>query len=573
MRKQKFEILNFINCKHVIVLHFIFCFLFFGCNKGGNPDTPVKNRSKLDSFPTSPSIQATATPTPTSVASAISFDGIDSIDQVNSGSMRLNWTTAAGALSYAIYNVTSGTPVMIHMAASGETNYTVSSLTASTAYSYRVRLIDANTLVDSNTKDLSATTLSVSSPTGVTLDSPSTTTHHQKTVTVTVSGVENGDAVKIYTDASCTTEIGSETAAGATIQIISSTLTPPSTGGATATTDYTIYAKRITSGGSPSGCYASAVTYSLSFCPVLYGDWVRVPANSSLGTTTDFCVMKYEAKAWNDSSGNSDGVIDSGEVDATGLSPATATNIAVSSPYGQPWRGNIDQDVAKSECTALGGEYHLMWNTEWMTLAHNVEQVGSNWSGGVLARGFSASTSYGDGWTNSAPAPTTGANCLYNTGVNICASTGSHLYKRTLSLSNNDEIWDLPGNVYEWVIWDIASNPKVEIPDTSLRSDQAVPSGGLAAAWKDFGNGAAFTVTPTTSMPENSYAPYTANNTPTQNTGLGMYYSSTNGSGGAPLRGGRWYYGWGAGVFALSLGGDSSHVGTGVGFRCSFFGL
>ena len=106
-------------------------------------------------------------------------------------------------------------------------------------------------------------------------------------------------------------------------------------------------------------------------CPTGY---IRVPADSTVGTTADFCVAKFEMK--DDGSGN-----------------------AVSQAAGVPWV-NIDWADAVTECddlNALNGvtsKYALISNEEWMTVARNVEQVDANWfSGtagvGVIARGHS----------------------------------------------------------------------------------------------------------------------------------------------------------------------------------------
>lgn len=132
------------------------------------------------------------------------------------------------------------------------------------------------------------------------------------------------------------------------------------------------------------------------------GEWI----DSGLG----FCVMKYEAKE--------------------------VGGLATSTPTGNPWI-NINQDQARTACQAIGAQ--LITNAQWTALARNIETTASNWSNGVvgsgvLARGWAASNSYGDSWTNSAVATSTGPLCLYNTGANACGSTGNHLYKRTHTL-------------------------------------------------------------------------------------------------------------------------------------------
>ncbi|QNO38655.1 hypothetical protein H4J02_06600 [Protaetiibacter sp. SSC-01] len=92
-------------------------------------------------------------------------------------------------------------------------------------------------------------------------------------------------------------------------------------------------------------------------CPVGY---VFVYGNSTLGTS-EFCVMKYEAK--NDGSGN-----------------------AVSTAAGTPWV-SISQTNAIAVAAAACSGCHLLTEAEWMTLAADVLSVKHNWSGGAVGSG------------------------------------------------------------------------------------------------------------------------------------------------------------------------------------------
>ena len=75
--------------------------------------------------------------------------------------MQLNWSAMAGATIYYVYNTTSGSPVFVSTASASATSYTVTGLTPSTAYTFRVHAADASGVTDSNTTDVSATTLTI----------------------------------------------------------------------------------------------------------------------------------------------------------------------------------------------------------------------------------------------------------------------------------------------------------------------------------------------------------------------------------------------------------------------------
>ena len=233
-----------------------------------------------------------------------------------------------------------------------------------------------------------------------------------------------------------------------------------------------------------------------------------------------FCVMKYEARSG-----------------------------AISTATGAP-QVSITQTAAIAACAALGNGSHLITNAEWTILARDIEGVNSNWSGGsvgsgTLARGWAASTSYGDSWTNSAVAATTDSSCLYNTGANACGSTGSLLYRRTHTLQNGEVIWDLSGNVYEWT------------NDTCTVGTGA--GNWQGAGWIEWDNSALADYEKAIAGPAGNY---------TSTNATGRYYGcSANGN--AFLRSGNWHGGSYAGVFALHLYCAPSGSHTHFVFRCA----
>ena len=259
-------------------------------------------------------------------------------------------------------------------------------------------------------------------------------------------------------------------------------------------------------------------------CPT---GFISVPGNPSLGTTDDFCVMTYEAK----------------NVSSTPASQAS----------GNPWV-SINASTAQSECESMteggfSGTFTLISNPEWMTVARDLEGVGSNWSGGSvgsghLSRGWSASTG-DDGFQNSAVAPSTGSSCLFNTAANTCGSTGDHKLKRTSTLSNGQVIWDFAGNVWEWVDWSASSSGFTSGPTNATES------------WQELSN-LTGSLTSDDVQPSGGY---------TSSENAGRVYGGT---GGAARRGGYWNHGLSAGLFTLSLNYAPSYTRTYVGFRCVY---
>lgn len=264
-----------------------------------------------------------------------------------------------------------------------------------------------------------------------------------------------------------------------------------------------------------------------SICPA---GFVLIPYDIEVGTTKDFCVMKYEAKN-------------------NGL------GVAVAQASGDPYV-SLTIEESRTKCTDLNelngvsNKYDLISNPEWMTIARNAERVSSNFEAGVMARGWAANLSYGDTWTNSAVAPATDSNCLYNTGEDTCGASGDHLYRRTLTLTNGEEIWDLSGNVMEWVDWSDKSSGLDLGPTTCSSSWVEFPIAMTYDCLSELEN-QVFPVTPSGSSVE----------------GLGKF---RGGVGGATLRGGSWHYGSLAGAFTLFLNASTSNLGPTVGFRCVY---
>jgi len=152
-------------------------------------------------------------------------------------------------------------------------------------------------------------------------------------------------------------------------------------------------------------------------CPA---GFIVVPGSVTY-STSDFCVMKYEAK--NDGSNN-----------------------AISQAAGTPWV-DITQPASVAAGTAACSGCHLITEAEWMTIAQNVLGVASNWDNG--SGGHTVGTGYiykgNSDATGSSIASSDDNNGYFNTS-NVAPSN----QRRTLTLSNGQVIWDFSGNAWEW---------------------------------------------------------------------------------------------------------------------------
>jgi type II secretory pathway pseudopilin PulG len=203
-------------------------------------------------------------------------------------------------------------------------------------------------------------------------------------------------------------------------------------------------------------------------CPT---GFIPVPGSPTYGTS-EFCVMKYEAKQ------------------------VGTSNVPVSQASGLPW-ASISQvnAIANSKNVAGCTGCHLITEAEWLTIAQNVLQDPRNWISGVvgaeyifdtyghaymftgntdnegstvpgyLAGPLAASTDDSDGYYGTSNLATDGKDANWTLGK---------AQRRTLYLSNNEVIWDLAGNCWEWT------------SGTSVNNQPGVPGGGYTfRKWSD----------------------------------------------------------------------------------------
>ena len=466
----------------------------------------------------------------------LSFAGITSITNVTDTTLTLNWPNHTSAAYYKISRMIAGVPTFVTAVNAPASSVNLTGLTPNTSYTFRVRAYDATETSETNAAVQTTTTnLAPDVPSALALQSPNYTPAMTATLTVRISGVKNGDTIKLFTNNTCTTQVASGVASGTTIDLTATSLAVGAT---------TLYANATNSLSNASACsstVSASVTFTRFLCPTNY---LTVVHNTAVGTNTDFCVMKYDAKCVGAAcplpSGSAPGV------------NATAT----STMAGTPWV-SITQTNAILACSNLGAGYALISNPEWMTIARDVEQVATNWSNGgagsgVLARGHT------DNNPGNALAASTDDDPYNGTGNNSGQAANSGWeQRRTLNLSNGGVIWDFAGNVWQWVNWQVTPANKAYV------SADGSPQG----AWRNF-SALNMKITSSDEMKPETWQSYFT--TLTGNEGIGQYYAGNNSSGGAALRGGAWGNTTSAGAFALHLDASSGFSNTSIGFRCVF---
>ena len=330
-----------------------------------------------------------------------------------------------------------------------------------------------------------------------------------------------------------------------------------------------------------------------------------VPGSALYGTG-DFCIMKYDAKAVSTadpSVGLAPKLGDPCDGESAGHSYGTYKNNGkgcaataengkeiASVPSGFPIayipETGSGVDNAQSYCAHMG--WHLITNAEWMTIARNVEQVQSNWcnpngtgcgalpgtTGKILANGHNDrhnEPSAGGSGSDSAliASPDDALACFGTTtdGSNACGGAGSQ--KRTLALTNGVVVWDLAGNVWQWVSGTVLrkDEPKSATngrPDTGWTLSDFAP-GSLSSVITDNGQGS--------SMGYDSFRP--SNPAWNASNGVGRIYhyssaSDTDSTVYGFIRGGNWKHGTDDGAFTMHLTPvpDTVNIND-VGFRCT----
>lgn len=276
-------------------------------------------------------------------------------------------------------------------------------------------------------------------------------------------------------------------------------------------------------------------------CPANY---IPVPKKENYSDLS-FCVSKYEMKENLDN------------------------NLPESTPSGMPWV-NITRDNAILKCQNLGIGFDLISNDQWQILARNIENVPQNWDSGVVGGGFGLNQGHSDSSPMMALEATSDDNdSCFLTEQNCNLQNWSN-QRRIHFLSNGQIIWDLAGNVWEWVKDDNSSAyhlPRTggfpNSPRATLLSELDYPF----EAQLFNGTSSIFRNAKNQFGPEGFYPQFSDN---TNHGGLGVTYLFQNA--GTIHRGGRFTAGSNmvSGIFALSLGADFNNISDSRGFRCVF---
>ena len=106
--------------------------------------------------------------TSVTVSISVNFAGLSSITGATGSTLTLNWTNIANAVSYTIFNTTSGSPVFISTVNAPTSSYTVTGLSAGTNYKFQIRATNVLGVTDTNTTQFSANTISTGPPSSLT---------------------------------------------------------------------------------------------------------------------------------------------------------------------------------------------------------------------------------------------------------------------------------------------------------------------------------------------------------------------------------------------------------------------
>jgi hypothetical protein len=136
--------------------------------------------------------------------------------------------------------------------------------------------------------------------------------------------------------------------------------------------------------------------------------------------------------------------------------------------------------------------------------------------------------------------------------------------KRTHELSNGQIIWDLSGNLWEWI--DPTLGGVASFIDTNNKAYDA-DDGGPIGSYRDF-NLLDVNVTLANDFYPDFFSP--SDSSLTKSHGIGAYYSGSNGVGGSMARGGRYNGATNAGIYTIYANVAPTAADGLIGYRCVF---
>lgn len=262
-------------------------------------------------------------------------------------------------------------------------------------------------------------------------------------------------------------------------------------------------ATKLVAGASCGGSFTPAGSSSL--CPTNY---VQVPTLMGY-TSQNFCISKYEMK--------------------------NASEVPAATAEGLPWV-LMTRNQAIAACRSLGTYFDLISNAEWQTTARNIANQAVNWSSGVAYSG-ELNRGYSDDLNGVAQAASTNDNQACDGTSQTCSSSVWNSQRRTHVLSNGGVIWDMAGNVWEYVSDD---NTK-----PAIANDYVI---NFTGNWQtDFGNDQICS-----------------------SGDCGFGGGQLGAPAGAIARGDTNSGGRGAGVFAVDLRNGPDYGNNIIGFRCAY---
>lgn len=294
-------------------------------------------------------------------------------------------------------------------------------------------------------------------------------------------------------------------------------------------TQFSLYANKNSTyyrTSSDAGLSANAVTMA---CP--YG-FIVVPGSSTYGTS-DFCVMKYEAKQY-------------------------SSTVPISQASSTPWTGSVSS-LSQSEATTYSQNVagctgcHLITDAEYLTIVQNVLNINSNWDNGAGVHTVGTGYIY-SGNNDATPGTLQAASTNDSEGYYGTSDSSPSNQRRTLTLSNGEVIWDIAGNAWEWTSGQSVGGQPGLISDASY-------------TWKEWKNANVTGNLFPNTFP--SFGTSVASGWDSTN-GIGQLYSNSNDTTtvSGHLRGGTITNTAWAGVTTLYLGyAPSNNTGPNVGFR------